>query len=143
VTPSAPGALLLDTCTLIWFANGERLSADAVASIQHAARSVGVFVSTVSAWEVGLLCRRPEHAAAFVPDARTWFARVLAAPGIRTAACSADIAIDASSLPGDLHRDPGDRLLVATARQMGVPLMTRDRRILEYAAQGHVQAVAC
>jgi PIN domain nuclease of toxin-antitoxin system len=39
--------------------------------------------------------------------------------------------------------DPADRLLIATARDLGVPLVTRDRRILDYAAQGHVDAIAC
>jgi PIN domain nuclease of toxin-antitoxin system len=46
-------------------------------------------------------------------------------------------------LPGELHADPADRLLIATARQLGVPLVTRDRRILDYAAQGHVDAIPC
>ncbi len=48
-----------------------------------------------------------------------------------------------SSLPGNFHRDPADRLLIATARELKVPLVTRDRRILDYAAQGHVDAIAC
>jgi PIN domain nuclease of toxin-antitoxin system len=52
-------------------------------------------------------------------------------------------AIAASSLPGRFHRDPADCLLIATAREFGVPLVTRDRRILDYAGQGHVDAIAC
>jgi PIN domain nuclease of toxin-antitoxin system len=49
----------------------------------------------------------------------------------------------ASFLPGDFHNDPADRFLVATARVMGVALLTRDRKILDYAAAGHVRAIAC
>lgn len=54
-----------------------------------------------------------------------------------------DVALSASYLPGGLHRDPADRLLIATARALDVPIMTRDERILAYAGQGHVQAIAC
>jgi PIN domain nuclease of toxin-antitoxin system len=54
-----------------------------------------------------------------------------------------EAALAASFLPGHLHRDPADRLLIATARYLGVPLITRDEVILTYAASGHLQAIAC
>ena len=46
--------LLLDTCALIWFANGERMSSESINAIEEAALGNGVFVSPVSAWEIGL-----------------------------------------------------------------------------------------
>ena len=46
-------------------------------------------------------------------------------------------------LPPGLHEDPGDRLLVATARVLGLAIVTRDRKILDYAAMGHVKVVTC
>ena len=79
----------------------------------------------------------------FRPDPKTWLSRVLAGPGIRQASFSADIAIEASYLPGILHGDPGDRLLIATARHLGMPLVTRDRRIIDYAEAGWVRVIAC
>jgi len=48
------------------------------------------------------------------------------------------IAVEANRLPGDFHRDPADRLIVATARVLDVPLITADTKILDYK---HVQAV--
>jgi PIN domain nuclease of toxin-antitoxin system len=54
-----------------------------------------------------------------------------------------EVALSAAYLPGDFHRDPADRLLIATARELDVPLVTRDRRILDYAGQGHVDAIPC
>ena len=54
-----------------------------------------------------------------------------------------DVALSASYLPGNLHRDPADRLLIASARVLDVPIVTRDERILAYAEQGHVQVIAC
>ena len=53
------------------------------------------------------------------------------------------IAIDSSYLPGDLHADPMDRLVVATARHLGVPIVTRDRKMIAYADGGHVGVIPC
>src|SRR6516164_8776944 len=67
-----------------------------------------------AAWEIGLLSTpgRP-NTVFFLPDPKTWFARVLAAPAIRQAAFTPDIAIDSAHLPLPLHGDPADRLLIA------------------------------
>lgn len=67
----------------------------------------------------------------------------MAEPGFREAEFNAGIAIDASHLPGNMHADPADRLLLATARHLDVPIVTRDARILDYARAGHVQVVPC
>ena len=51
------------------------------------------------------------------------------------------IARDAGSLPDPMHGDPGDRIMIATARAMACPLMTTDEKILAYAAAGHLKAI--
>jgi PIN domain nuclease of toxin-antitoxin system len=48
-----------------------------------------------------------------------------------------------SDLPGDFHAAPMDRMIVATARHLGMPVVTSDRKILAYAEAGHVKVVAC
>jgi PIN domain nuclease of toxin-antitoxin system len=53
------------------------------------------------------------------------------------------VLIAASFLPGEAPRDPADRILAATAREYGLRLVTRDQRLLEYAEQGHIQALRC
>lgn len=78
-----------------------------------------------------------------MPDPKTWFARVITGPGIREASLTPEIAIDASFLPGELHGDPGDRLLVTTARYLGVPIVTRDRGIIAYGRNGYAQVIPC
>jgi PIN domain nuclease of toxin-antitoxin system len=143
---SLPEAVLLDTCAVIWLANGDPMAPEALAAIEHAARHGGVFVSPVSAWEVGMLSRpKPgrESAVKFLPDVQTWFARVMAAPGVKEARLTARIAIAASYLPGEFHGAPGDRLIVATAREMGVPVVTRDRTILALLIHGPVATIYC
>ena len=143
---AAAEAVLLDTCAVIWLANGDPMAPEALECIARAARTGALFVSPISAWEVGLLCRaranRPP-AMVLLPDARTWFARVMALPGVREARLTPEIAVDASNLPGELHGDPGDRLIIATARHLGVPVVTRDTAMVAYAAAGHVGCVRC
>jgi PIN domain nuclease of toxin-antitoxin system len=83
-----PNAVLLDTCAVIWLANGDALARSATAAILHAGAADGIFVSPVSAWEVGLLSKPKAGrnlAVQFMPDPKTWFARVMAGPGLREA----------------------------------------------------------
>lgn len=137
-------ALLLDTCALIYLADGQPMKPDALERIDEARARGGVLVSPVSAWEIGLLTRPGRtDGYRFAPDPKTWFASILAAPGVRIAPLECGVALDASALPGRLHGDPADRLLVATARRLAVPIVTRDKAILDYADDGHVEAVRC
>ncbi len=141
-----PPAVLLDTCAVIWLANGDPLAESATAAILHAGLRDGIFVSPISAWEVGLLSRPRAGrslAVQFMPDPRTWFAHVMAAPGIREVSLTPEIAIDLSFLPGELHGDPADRLIVASARHLGVPIVTRDRCIIAYGREGYLQVIPC
>jgi PIN domain nuclease of toxin-antitoxin system len=145
MNPSAP-AVLLDTCAVIWLAIGSPLHRHAEASIIRAGLSGGIFVSPASAWEIGMLAKpRPRRGGSmqFEPDPKTWFARFASGPGIRLADLTPNIAIDASWLPGDLHGGPGDRLIIATARHLRIPIVTRDSKIIAYAAAGHVEVIAC
>ncbi len=136
--------VLLDTCAVIFMMTERRMRRTAHAAIVEAGLGDGIFVSPVTAWEIGLLARRrrpgtPE----FLPDPATWMARVLASPGIRQSPVTVEIALGSSTLPDPFHDDPADRLLVTTARHMGIPIVTSDRRILAYADAGHLQAVPC
>ena len=143
---SLPPAVLLDTCAIIWLVTAGSLSAGVLAAIRHAGQAGGVYVSTASAWEIGLLGRpRPgrKDTPQFRPDPKTWFATLMAMPGIKEAAITAAIAIDASYLPGDFHADPMDRLIVATARHRGMPIVTSDRKIIAYAETGYVNVIPC
>lgn len=141
----ASTAVLLDTCAVIWLANGDPLARQAARRIVQAGLSGGVFVSPISAWEVGMLGnpRGSRPALQFLPNPKEWFARVMAGPAIRQATLTSEIAVEASYLPGELHSDPADRLLIATARHHGIPIVTRDTKIIAYAGQGFVQVIAC
>lgn len=139
-----PRSVLLDTCAVIFLANKHPIASRALDLITRAGLSEGIFVSPVSAWEIGLLSRSGRRSTIqFLPDPKTWFARVLAAPGIRPAPFTPDIAIDSSHLPEPVHGDPADRMLIATARHLGASIVTSDRLILAYGVAGHVSTIAC
>lgn len=100
-----------------------------------------ISISPISAWELGLLGARGKLPATQSPA--ILFADVLAVPGVKVEALSPGVLIDSSFLPGQLHRDPADRILIATARALDLTLVTRDDAILQYAALGHVRALEC
>ena len=61
-----------------------------------------------------------------------WVAQSLADLAAETIPVSHEVAIEAYALPGEFHRDPVDRVLVAAARRNGLTLVTADDRILSY-----------
>ena len=134
--------LLLDTCAIIWIANEQTVADGALDGLRRAhAAGEAVYVSPITAWEIGLLVARGRMNLLMTPD--RWFERLLQAPGLRLAEMSPDLLIASSFLPGSPPRDPADRIIAATAREYGYRLVTRDRPLLDYAEQGHIQALVC
>lgn len=133
---------LLDTCAVLWFANGDRLRAPAAGELPAAlARGERLAVSPISAWEIAMLVSKGRVALAMNPDA--WFERFLAGPGAVPAPMPPRVLMASVALPGDPVGDPADRIVIATAREYGYTLVTRDRRILDYGARGHVGVMGC
>ena len=54
-----------------------------------------------------------------------------------------EVLVASAYLPGNPPKDPADRILVATAREYGYKLITRDLLLLEYGKLGHVQVLEC
>ena len=134
--------LLLDTHALIWIVEDEAISGAATRALNEAhAADRFVYVSPISAWEVGLLVARGRLTT--IVKLQLWFERVLQVSNVRLAEMSPDMLISSSFLPGEPPRDPADRIIAATAREYGYVLMTRDRALLTYAEQGHIQAIGC
>lgn len=132
--------ILLDTCALLWLANKSSMSQSAIAALAEADDGPGLVVSPISAWEVGQLVAKGRLALPMSPLA--WFDDSLAS-GVSLAPLSPDILVASSLLPSSTLRDPADRIVAATARAFGFRVMTRDRPLLAFAAEGHMQAIAC
>lgn len=134
--------LLLDTCAAVWVAQGAPIGDEARGTLIEARlRGAPIAVSPVTAWEVGVLVQQGRIRLAM--DPAKWFSALSTLPGISVAALTADTLIASSFLPGMPPSDPIDRILIATARDQGYRLMTRDRVLLDYADSGNLQAVAC
>lgn len=133
--------LLLDTHILVWLVVGDpRLRAAARRRVEKAAQDQCLWVSAITAWEIGMLVAKGRLV--LDRDVTGWVQAALALPGIRLATLEPVLAIDSTRLPGALHADPADRLIVATARHLGATLVTADTALLAYGRQGHVGVLA-
>ena len=121
--------LLLDTCAVLFIAqHPDRLSATArklVIDPQHV-----VFISVVTLGELAGLVERKRIA--LPAHWKTWFRGAVERNGWNLVPLTADIMEEAYSLPDELHRDPVDRILIATARLEDMTIVTTDRLILDY-----------
>jgi PIN domain nuclease of toxin-antitoxin system len=132
--------ILLDTCAALWLADGEIGDAAREAIAEADVAGTPVAVSPITAWEVGLLVAKTRIFLSQDPVA--WFDTLLAT-GVSLAPMGPQILVASSFLPGEGLRDPADRILAATARALNYRLMTRDHRLLDYAAAGHLSAIEC
>jgi PIN domain nuclease of toxin-antitoxin system len=134
--------LVWDTCTVIWVYEKAALS-EAARDLLAAADREGVpsYISPITAWEIGSLTSLGRLQLLVRPE--RWFANLFKVPGVKLADMSPDLLIASSSLPGTPPRDPFDRIIAATTRELGATLITRDRALLSYGEQGHVRVVEC
>jgi len=133
--------ILLDTRALIWIVNNDPVLPAALSAVQGAIRAGRLYLSSISAWEIGTLASSGRLKLEI--PAEIYVSRAFSRAGVQIAALPPEIAVRSCSLPGSPPSDPADRMLIATAMVMGLKLMTRDRRILDYGAQGHLPVLAC
>jgi PIN domain nuclease of toxin-antitoxin system len=124
--------ILLDTCVLLWLAvDQSRLSVRAKDALESSAGAL--FVSAISAFEIGTKLRR----GALALSARgklgpwEWYAQALEFHGIREMPVTGKLALQSTLLPLH-HRDPCDRIIVATAREESLRVVTPDPLIAAY-----------
>lgn len=120
----AADRVVVDTHVLLWWLGDERrLSETARAAL---AGSGSIWVSPITFWEVGMLLER-ERITLDRPLLQ-WTNDLIASGEVIDAQMSAGVAALAGTLPG-FHGDPADRMIVATASALGIPLVTKDRTI--------------
>ena len=134
--------LLLDTCAVLWLGNGDKIASAAMEQLnRNHADNTPVFVSAMSAWEIGNLVSLNRLRLSQPPE--KWFDTFRHIGKVELAALTADVLVASSFLPEIQHKDPADRIIIATARAQGLTILTRDQKILDYAEQGHVNALRC
>ncbi len=123
--------LLLDTHVWVWTQEApERIGPAAMVALAEGNNTI--FVSTISTLEIARLV--DGGLLAIKGSLNRWIMRSLELILARTIEVSHAVALEAYALPRTFHRDPADRLLVATARRHDLTLVTADERILAYPA---------
>lgn len=140
MTAAAP-LLLLDTHVWLWFALGDtgRLTSPVRKKIEAAAHGGKLAVSAISVWEIGMF--EAKGRIILGSPCEKWVATALKLPGLRLIGLEPEIAVASSRLPGEMHGDPADRILAATARERDAMLATADERLVEYGKAGFMRVL--
>ncbi|MCS3904511.1 PIN domain nuclease of toxin-antitoxin system [Methylohalomonas lacus] len=130
--------IVLDTHAWIWWlSDPDQLSRPARTYIDNVlSESAPVYISSISTWEVAMLVEKGRLELTI--DVEDWLAHSEAIDAIEFIPVSNHLALRSVQLPGPFHPDPADRLIVATARYLGLPLITRDSKMHDYP---HVQTI--
>ena len=129
--------IVLDTHALVWWVTGDAtLSKKARKAIEREQSGGAIIVSAISAWEISMLVAHGRLVLAM--DVSSWLATVAEIEAVRFVPVDVEIAAKSVELPGEFHKDPADRMIVATARKLSVALVTKDDKILNYS---HVKTI--
>ncbi|AYD66076.1 type II toxin-antitoxin system VapC family toxin [Achromobacter sp. B7] len=129
--------IVLDTHALLWWVSGDsQLSRAAREAIDAEGQDGEILISAITAWEVAMLVKAGRLA--LTMDAADWLDTVVQVPAVRFVPVDVRISVQSVELPGEFHKDPADRLIVATARHLSAPLVTADSKIRDYP---HVQTI--
>lgn len=132
--------LLLDTHIWLWFANGETsLSSASRKLINKAAETQSIFISAISVWEVAMLATRGRIQLG--QSCAYWIKQALAPAAINLLPLSPEISVESCYLPKEIHSDPADRILIASARLEQLSLITKDEKLLTYGDIGLVKVI--
>jgi PIN domain nuclease of toxin-antitoxin system len=128
--------ILLDTHIWVWWVGQHpNLTQKIQQTIQNHQTS-GLGISIFSCWEVAKLVELGKlHLTLSTAD---WLQQAVIYPGVQLLDLTLPIIVESTQLPGAFHRDPADQIIVATARIHDIPLLTVDRKILNYP---HVQTL--
>ncbi len=125
--------VLLDTHAWLWWCSEPgRLGAAGRRAIAEAGT---IAVATISCWELAMLVVRGRIALDREP--RRWIREALARPGVLAVPLSPTAAVEAALLAeGEFPGDPADRILYATARELGAPLVSKDEALAAFDPRG-------
>jgi PIN domain nuclease of toxin-antitoxin system len=124
--------IVIDTHVLLWWTSSQdgKLTKTAVNNIEANLADGEILISAITSWEIGMLLQKGRLVLSMpITD---WLAVVASIERIRFVPVDNDIAVHSTSLPGEFHKDPADRMIVATARHFNAPLITADEKIQKY-----------
>ncbi len=123
--------ILLDTHVLLWaMAGSSNLAKGFEDDFERILKMDGVLISPMSIWEIGMLVEKGRIELDM--DVLDWVNQALDISGMNLCSMAPRMLIQSTRLPGIVHGDPVDRLLIATASEYSAVLVTCDQKILEF-----------
>ncbi|MBD2652855.1 type II toxin-antitoxin system VapC family toxin [Synechocystis sp. FACHB-383] len=123
--------ILLDTHTWLWLLHDpNQLSTLAQNVIIESENNNSILISSISVWEIAT--KQNLNKLQLPLPIHEWFELAQQQPGTVIEPLSPADAINSTNLPGDFHKDPADRILVAIARRYHILFITCDQKILNY-----------
>jgi PIN domain nuclease of toxin-antitoxin system len=120
--------VLLDTCTLLWLAADQsKLTRSGQALLR--ANAEALWISAISAFELAVKHRK--HKLTLPLSPREWYSQALAFHGVKEIPVTGRIAARSVELP-ERHNDPCDRIIIATALEQGMTILTPDHLVAQY-----------
>lgn len=138
--------LLLDTHALLWLVRGELPEGATLDAIIVAQSGSDLFVSAITAWELGAADLKRTNRPDLGMSPGPWFRQAMRQAGARLATITPAIAAEVATVPAIYGRgDPGDCFLIATARLRRLRLVTRDDALLRLSRRqpDYLQTLAC
>jgi len=125
--------MLLDTCGLLWLAHEQKKMSEEV--LKRIDVSPVVYVSAITSFEIALKYKSGKLILPVRP--KDWFREILEHHDISVIDLDKDICIKATELP-DIHKDPYDKFIIATALLRKLPVITADKRFHEYGVKVYI-----
>lgn len=133
--------VLLDTHVFIWLVNGDSTLPVKIRKLINESLLAGnVYLSVMSCWEIAML--EEKKRIILTEPCLQWIDDALRRSSVQIAELTPQITIESCKLPGQLHGDPVDRMIISTARAMHLRLITRDQSIINYGKKHHVNVLA-
>ena len=132
--------LLLDTHVWIWYVLGSNeINKSLRIKIGNAIKNNTIYIAAITLWEISML--ESKRRIILEMPCLEWIRNAIGYTHVQILQLLPEIAVESCYLPDSFHDDPADRLIVATARVEALPIVTRDRRILEYSKRKYVSTI--
>ncbi|RLA93523.1 MAG: VapC toxin family PIN domain ribonuclease [Deltaproteobacteria bacterium] len=125
--------IVLDTHVWVWYVSDPtQLSSKAAEYLEIGRKNGGLYISCISAWEVALLVKKGRLR--FTIDVEDWISRTERLSFFKFVPVDNTIAVKSVHLPGFSNPDPADRIIIATALHLGMPIVTKDEKLHSFKA---------
>ncbi len=134
--------LIFDTHAWFWLATGsnEIIKNSEMKQLINSLHDYKLIISSISHWEISML--ETKGRIVLKTDCLTWLTESIRRTNVQIVDISPEISVLSNRLPGEMHGDPADRIIVATTRVIDGILLTRDAKVLDYGKQGYVNTLA-